>query len=78
MDNDQFKAYLEQRMKAVREEQGREGLTVRRYIELRDQLALLEDGHRIMVYGTGPARRRFRRNYERSLLRQGKRLEDLR
>ena len=77
MDNAQFKAYIERKVQAIKEEMGLTGTTVPRYLELKGQLELLQDGHRIMTYGTGPARRRFRRNYERSLLRQGKRLEDL-
>ena len=79
MDNDQFKAYIEQRCKAIEDElNGSEQLSATAIAQLKEQGKMLESAWKIMTYGTGPARRRFRRNYERSLLRQGKRLEDLR
>lgn len=77
MDNAQFRKYIEGKVKAIQEEMGQEGTTVPQYMELKKLLELAQDGLRIMTYGTGPARRRFRRNYERILEKQGKQLEDL-
>ena len=66
MTNQQFTEHLKGRVEAV-EKAFLEDKTE----ENRKQLGLLKDALRIMTHGTGPARRRFRRDYERNLARQG-------
>ena len=78
MDNAQFRKYIEQRRKAIDDElNGSEQLSATAIAQLKEQGKMLESAWKIMTYGTGQARRRFRRNYERSLEKQGKQLEDL-
>lgn len=67
MDNTQFLDYLRDKMKAVDDELKAEGLTDERRDYLKKQRKLLTDSLKIMTYGTGPQRRRFRRDYERRL-----------
>lgn len=55
--------YLEQKLKAVNESIRKDGLLE----SLKEQKKLLESSIKIMKYGTGPARRRYRRDYERRL-----------
>ena len=65
MTNQQFTDYIKAK------------LDVYKQLPLKDQTAnareigMLQDALRIMTHGTGPARRRFRRDYERNLARQG-------
>ena len=77
MTNQQFRKYIDDKVQALKQELGSLETAPDRAKEIKAQLDLIKPGLRIMTYGTGEARRRFRRNYERSLLRQGKRLEDL-
>lgn len=68
MTNQQFKDYIEQRLKAIDDElNGSEQLSATAIAQLKEQLEMLESARKIMTYGTGPARRRFRRDYERRL-----------
>ena len=62
MTNEKFKEYIEYRLESLRK------------LELQDrpenfdqQEKLLVDALKIMTHGTGPARRRFRRDFERRL-----------
>lgn len=66
MTNQQFTEHLKGRVEAA-EKAFLEDKTE----ENRKQLGLLKDALRIMTHGTGQARRRFRRDYERNLARQG-------
>ena len=62
MTNTQFKQYLKDKLDALA------GLEIKeRPANYADQKELLQSGLNIMTYGTGPARRRFRRDYERRM-----------
>jgi|GEM_PF-3820346 len=76
MTNEQFTVYIENNVKAIKEELNAPGLSVTGHIVLKRQLEMLQEAQRIMTYGTGTARRRFRREYERNLAKQGVNLED--
>ena len=68
MNNQQFKDYIEQRRKAIDDElNGSEQLSATAIAQLKEQGKMLESAWKIMTYGTGPERRRFRRDYERRL-----------
>ena len=68
MTNQQFKDYIEQRRKAIDDElNGSEQLSATAIAQLKEQGKMLESAWKIMTYGTGPERRRFRRYYERRL-----------
>lgn len=68
MTNHQFKDYIEQRRKAIDDElNGSEQLSATAIAQLKEQGKMLESAWKIMTYGTGPERRRFRRDYERRL-----------
>ncbi len=70
MNNEQFTQYIRDRRDAIMtqaKEDRPEGWEA--------QEKMLTDALRIMTHGTGPARRRFRRDYERNLARQGVKLE---
>lgn len=71
MDNKQFTDYINAKLKAITKKAKEE-----RPQGWEQQKKMLEDALRIMQYGTGTARRRFRRDYERNLARQGVKLED--
>ena len=63
MTNQQFKEYIEYRLESLRKlKDGQD--RPKNYAE---QEKLLTDALKLMTYGTGPARRRFRRDYERRL-----------
>ena len=62
MTNTQFKQYLKDKLDAL------SGLELQvRPENFATQVDLLKSGLKIMTYGTGPARRRFRRDYERRM-----------
>ena len=60
MTNQQFKDYLSERLAALRSTPAAE-----RPADYGAQEKMLASAIKIMTYGTGPARRRFRRDYER-------------
>lgn len=62
MTNQQFKEHIEYRLDALR----KLALTDRPE-NFDEQEKLLTSALKIMTYGTGPERRRFRRDYERRL-----------
>lgn len=62
MTNQQFKEYVEYRLECLRKLTGED-----RPENFDEQEKLLTDALRIMTYGTGSARRRFRRDYERRM-----------
>lgn len=62
MTNKQFKEYIEYRLESLRKLVGKD-----RPENFDEQENLLAGALKIMTYGTGPARRRFRRDYERRL-----------
>ena len=63
MTNQQFKEYIEYRLESLRTlKDGQD-----RPENYAEQEKLLTDALKLMTYGTGPARRRFRRDYERRL-----------
>lgn len=61
MTNQQFKEYLEYRLESLRKLKDSKD----RPENYDEQEKLLTDALKIMTYGTGPARRRFRRDYQR-------------
>lgn len=66
MNNTQFKEDCEQKLANVRKSlNGDEQLSVRDLQSLKEQQELLQSAIKIMTYGTGEERRRFRRDYER-------------
>lgn len=82
--NQQFIDYIKARRDAIeaeirrnKEQAGiaKEVLSSTAIEGMKMQLEMLTDALRIMTHGTGPARRRFRRDYERNLARQGVKLE---
>ena len=70
MNNTQFKEYIEGKLKAVNEQiRDLKDPTKQQLDDLKAQQEMLVSAHKIMTYGTGPERRRFRRDYERRLAR---------
>lgn len=68
MNNEQFRKYIEDRVSAIEAElNGSEQLSATAIAQLKEQMEMLESARKIMIYGTGPERRRFRRDYERRL-----------
>lgn len=63
MTNQQFKEYLDNRLESLRKLKD----TPDRPENYDEQEKLLTDALKLMTYGKGPARRRFRRDYERRL-----------
>ena len=59
-DNTQFKEYIENRLEQLRKMAAQE-----RPADFDQQEKMLTSALKIMTHGTGPARRRFRRDYER-------------
>ena len=57
MTNEQFTKHLREKIDAVKQELDP--------THREEQLKLLQSALKIMTYGTGPERRRFRRDYER-------------
>jgi len=62
MTNQQFKEYIEYRLESIRKLVGKD-----RPENYDEQEKLLTGALNIMTYGTGPARRRFRRDYCRRM-----------
>jgi hypothetical protein len=62
MTNQQFKEYIEYRLESLRKLVGYD-----RPENFDEQEKLLKSALEIMTYGTGPARRRFRRDYCRRM-----------
>ena len=73
MNNTQFKEYLDNMLKEVdrqlKECQEHPDTAKFTRNELNAQREMLVSAQKIMTYGTGPERRRFRREYERRLTR---------
>lgn len=68
MTNQQFKDYIEQRRTAIKAELNScEQLSATAVAQLKEQGKMLDSAWKIMTYGTGPERRRFRRDYERRI-----------
>lgn len=66
MNNTQFKEDCERKLKEISKTiHGDEQLSVRDLHSLKEQQELLQTAIKIMTYGTGEERRRFRRDYER-------------
>lgn len=66
MNNEQFRNYIEQRIEDITAElNGSEQLSSSAIKLLKEQEELLNSALKIMKYGTGQERRRFRRDYER-------------
>ena len=63
MTNQQFIEYLVGKLEAAKKAKNS------------DQEKMLTSALNLMTHGAGPARRRFRRDYERNLARRGKTLE---
>ena len=63
MTNQKFKEYIEYRLESLRKLKD----VPDRPENYDEQEKLLTGALKIMTYGTGPARRRFRRDYERRL-----------
>lgn len=63
MTNQKFTEYLDYRLEALRKL--KDGPDRPENYEAQEQLLL--EARKIMTHGTGPARRRFRRDYERRL-----------
>lgn len=61
MTNAQFTDYLRERIEAIKKELNP--------TDRDEKLKLLQSALKIMTYGTGPERRRFRRDYERRMAR---------
>ena len=66
MNNQQFTEHLRERLEAAQKAYKEE-----RTEAAERQVKMLDSALKIMTHGTGPARRRFRRDYERRLARQG-------
>ena len=77
MTNQQFIEYINDKRKAIEAELNDKdlGLSASAIVQLKRQMEMLTDAKNIMTYGTGPARRRFRRDYESNLALQGVKLE---
>lgn len=70
MNNTQFKEYIQDKLKSVNEQiRDLKDPSKQQLDDLKAQRDLLESANKIMTYGTGPERRRFRRDYERRLAR---------
>ncbi len=69
MDNAQFTKDCRAKLANVRERLKDGDLSAQEHNDLKDQAELLEAAVKIMTYGTGQERRRFRRDYERRLRR---------
>ena len=67
MTNEQFTQYIQAKLEALMKLPAKD--------RPEGQEAMLTSALKIMTHGTGPARRRFRRDYERNLARQGVKLE---
>ena len=68
MNNEQFLKYIEDKRASIEAElNGSEQLTATAIAQLKEQGEMLESARKIMTYGTGPERRRFRRDFERRL-----------
>lgn len=66
MNNTQFKEDCERKLKEIHKTiHGDAQLSVRDLHSLKEQKELLQTAIKIMTYGTGEERRRFRRDYER-------------
>ena len=74
MKNDDFKNYLQLKLNAVVEKKKDPRTPASDRPGLEQQEKLLRDGLRMAQYSSGQAFRRFRRNYERALARQGVKL----
>jgi len=61
MTNAQFTDYLREKIEVIKKELDPPARD--------EQLKLIQSALKIMTYGTGPERRRFRRDYERRLKR---------
>ena len=59
MTNEQFTKHLREKIEAAR--------AIENPADRDNQLKMLSSALKIMTYGTGPERRRFRRDYERRL-----------
>ena len=77
MTNQQFVDYIKARRESIEAEMNdtKNGLSASAITLLKEQLDMLASAMKIMTYGTGPERRRFRRDYERNLARKGVILE---
>ena len=84
MTNQQFIDYIKARRDAIEAEIRRDkeqaGIAKQKLSStsidgMNKQLEMLTSALKIMTHGTGPARRRFRRDYERNLARRGVTLE---
>lgn len=72
MNNDQFRKYIEDKLKAIEadlDSRDDNGLSATDVSQLKQHHEMLQSALKIMTYGTGPERRRFRRDYERRLTR---------
>lgn len=67
MTNQQFTDYLQAKMDALMKMDPKDRPD--------GQEAMLTSALKIMTHSPGPARRRFKRDYERRMARQGKKLE---
>lgn len=68
MTNQQFTAYLQGKIDALMKMDPKD--------RPEGQEAMLNSALKIMTHSSGPARRRFKRDYERRMARQGVKLED--
>ena len=66
MNNQQFTEHLRERLEAAQKAYKEERTEANER-----QVKMLDSALKIMTHGTGPARRRFRRDYERRLMKQG-------
>lgn len=69
MNNEQFRKYIDDRLDDIRAQLKEDGISATSVSQLKEQGKMLESARKIMTYGTGPERRRFRRDYERRLKR---------
>ena len=69
MDNAHFTKDCRAKLESVRKRIKEGELSAQEHNDLKDQAELLEAAVKIMTYGTGQERRRFRRDYERRLRR---------
>lgn len=68
MNHEQFLKYIEDKRASIQAElKEGDGLSTTAIQQLKEQLEMLESARKIMTYGTGPERRRFRRDYCRRL-----------
>ena len=71
MTNEQFKAYLNRKANAFRDEIRKAKEKGEAVTTMEDALSQLETALRIMNYSSGPAARRFKRDYLRRLAGRG-------